>query len=340
MSSSTANRGLSHPGAPRLVAFEFTSPANAGNKKNSLIFIGGLTDGLCTVPYVSKLAEALEETEWSLFSILLSSSYGGWGVSSLDRDVEEIAQCVRYIRDLKSSRLPGAPSQSGKIVIMGHSTGSQDVLHYIYSANPLVANEFQKGVQHLVRPELDGAILQAPCSDREAFMMHREASAEPHKIRGVFDQLVHFARSQPYTEDKSDSLLPLNMTSMLGLPPDPLSARRFLSLASPDSPANPSEDDLFSSDLSDERLKQTFGMIATQGIMRSKLMVLYSGEDEYCPEWVDKEKLLRRWKAAAEAGGASWDVENSAIVAGASHAVDSIGQAELVERVLRYLRSL
>ncbi|KAJ5808230.1 hypothetical protein N7474_009499 [Penicillium riverlandense] len=345
MSSSAANRGLSHRGvlheyAPRLVAFEFASPAETGNKQNSLIFIGGLTDGFCTVPYVSKLAEALEETEWSLFSILLSSSYGGWGVGSLDRDVEEIAQCVRYIRDLKASRLPRAPSKSGKIVIMGHSTGSQDVLHYIYSANPLLANELQKGVQHMARPELDGAILQAPCSDREAFMIHMEASAESHTTRAVFDQLVNFARTQPYTEDKSDSLLPLNMTSKLGLPPDPVSARRFLSLASPDSPANPSEDDLFSSDLSDERLKQTFGMIATQGIMRSKLMVLYSGEDEYCPKWVDKEELLQRWKAAAEAGGASWDAENSGIIAGASHNVKSIGQTELVERVLRYLQSL
>lgn len=247
---------------------------------------------------------------------------------------------MRYIRDLKASRLPGPPSQSGKLVIMGHSTGSQDVLHYIYPANPLMSTEFQKGVKHLIRPEVDGAILQAPCSDREAMMMHIQASAESNATQGVFDQLVHFARTQPYTEDKSDALLPLNMTSKLGLPPDPLSARRFLSLASPDSPAKPSEDDLFSSDLSDERLQQTFGMIATQGIMQSKLMVLYSGEDEYSPKWVDKEKLLQRWKAAAEAGGAVWDAENSAIIAGASHAVESIGQTELVERVLRYLQSL
>jgi hypothetical protein len=171
-------------------------------------------------------------------------------------------------------------------------------------------------------------------------MIHIAASAKPHTTRAVFDQLVNFARTQPYTEDKSDSLLPLNMTSKLGLPPDPVSARRFLSLASPDSPANPSEDDLFSSDLSDERLKQTFGLIATQGIMRSKIMVLYSGEDEYCPKWVDKEKLLQRWKAATEAGGAFWDAENSAIIAGASHNVKSIGQTELVERVLRYVQSL
>lgn len=171
-------------------------------------------------------------------------------------------------------------------------------------------------------------------------MMHIEASAEPHTTRAVFDQLVNLARTQTYTEDKNDILLPLDMTSKLGLPPDPLSARRFLSLASPDSPANPSEDDLFSSDLSDERLKQTFGMISTRGIMQSKLLVLYSGEDEYSPKWVDKEELLQRWKTAAEAGGATWDAENSGIIAGADHAVKSIGQTELVERVLRYLQNL
>jgi hypothetical protein len=81
-------------------------------------------------------------------------------------------------------------------------------------------------------------------------------------------------------------------------------------------------------------------MILKKGIMRSKLMVLYSGDDEYCPKWVDKEKLLQRWKAAVEAGGTTWDAENSAIIPGASHNVQSTGQTELVERVLRYLQSL
>ncbi|CAI7619416.1 unnamed protein product [Penicillium glandicola] len=344
--SSYASRGSSHGGvlheyAPKLVAFEFTPPTEGINKTNSLIFVGGLTDGLCTVPYVSKLAKALENTEWSLFSVLLSSSYSGWGVGSLDRDVEELGQCVRFIRDLKASRQPGALTKAAKIAIMGHSTGSQDVLHYLYSPNPVPHKEFEFGLQHLVRPDLDGAILQAPASDREGLQAIIESSSQPDELRKVYDQLVGSAKEQTYTADKSDAILPMNLTAKLSYPPDtPLSARRFLSLVSPESPENPSEDDLFSSDLSDKRLQETFGVVGTQDIINSKLLFLYSGEDEYCPHWVDKEKLLQRWQQAIVAGGAKWDAENSGVIPGASHNVHDQGQQDLIDRVLRYLQTL
>ncbi|KAJ5390652.1 Fusarinine C esterase sidJ [Penicillium cataractarum] len=344
--SSNANRGLSHRGvlheyAPRLVAFEFTSPTKASSKPNSLIFVGGLTDGFCTVPYVSKLAEALEGSDWSLFSILLTSSYNGFGTSSLDRDVEELGKCVQFIRDLKADRLPGAPSASGKIAIMGHSTGSQDVLHYLYAPNPLPKTDFDMGLHYIVRPEIDGAIMQAPVSDREAILATMESAPNPNEARGAYDQLVDAAKTRPWTADGTDSILPMNMVGMTGLPGDaPLSARRFLSLASPDSPANPSEDDLFSSDLSDKRLEETFGAIGSRGILQTKLCVLYSGSDEYCPSWVDKEKLMGRWKQATEAGGAKWDAETSGLVSGASHNVQDQGQTDLIDRVVRYLESL
>jgi pimeloyl-ACP methyl ester carboxylesterase len=313
------------------VAFEFTPPSDV-NKLHSLIFVGGLTDGFCTVPYVSKLAQALVNTEWSVFSVLLSSSYGGWGVGSLDRDVEELGQCVRFIRDLKASRQPSAPA---KIAVMGHSTGSQDVLHYLYSPNS------GYGLQHQVRPPLDGAILQAPASDREGLQAIIADSPQPDELKKVYNELVDFAKKQPYTEKNIDNVLPMHLTSKLSYPADtPLSARRFLSLVSPESPEHPSEDDLFSSDLSDKRLQETFGKIGTQGIIQSKLLFLYSGNDEYCPHWVDKEKLLQRWQQATEAGGGSWDTENSGVIVGASHNVKDEGQQELIDRILRYLHSL
>jgi hypothetical protein len=306
-----------------------------------LIFVGGLTDGFCTVPYVSKLAEGLEETDWSLFSILLTSSYNGFGTSSLDRDVEELGKCVQFIRDLKADRLPGAPLASGKIAIMGHSTGSQDVLHYLHAPNPLPRTNYDIGLEYIVRPELDGAIMQAPVSDREVILATIKSTHNSNEVQHAYDQLVNAAKTQPWTADGSDSILPMNTVAKLGLPGDaPLTARRFLSLASPDSPANPSEDDLFSSDLGDKRLEETFGAIGSRGILQSKLCVLYSGSDEYCPSWVDKETLMRRWKQATEAGGAKWDAETSGVVPGASHNVQDEGQTDLVDRVFRYLKSL
>ncbi|KAL4754077.1 hypothetical protein BDW72DRAFT_158170 [Aspergillus terricola var. indicus] len=316
--------GTLHNYAPRLVAFEFRSSGTP--KPHSLLFIGGLTDGLYTVPYVQELAKALEPTEWSLFHLHLSSSYGGWGIGSLDRDVEEIGQCIDYVRNLKQKI-----TSETKVVIMGHSTGSQDVLHYLYSANPPPRNPDVDGVLSLSRPAVDGAIMQAPVSDREALL---QCAKESPEARQAYEKLVTFAREQP-----ARAICPIELSGLVGLDPaTPVSARRFWSLASPGSPEKPSEDDLFSSDLTDEGLGETFGRIAERGLLRTTLVALYSGSDEYCPSWLDKEALLKRWKRATDAGGKKkWDDETSGIIPGASHNVRDEGQAWMIERILSYL---
>ncbi|KAJ5722573.1 hypothetical protein N7488_000608 [Penicillium malachiteum] len=328
--------GVLHQFAPRLVAFEYLASQDKPSRPHSLIFIGGLTDGLGTVPYVAPLAKALETTQWSVFSVLLSSSYNGFGVSSLDLDVEEIAQCVEFVRKLKG--------ESGKVVIMGHSTGSQDVLHYLYSPNPLPKNlEFDVGLKYLTRPQLDGAIMQAPASDREGTQHLIKTCSQPEEAQGAYEQLVSAAKRQPWTDDKHDSILPMNMTALLGLPGNaPMSARRFLSLVSPDSPQNPAQDDVFSSDLTDQRHQETFGQIGSRGILSpsSKVLALYSGEDEYCPPSVDKEAMLKKWQLATEAGGASWDARNGGVIPGAIHNVVDVGQEDLIGRVVRYLHDI
>lgn len=323
--------------APRRVTFEYRLTTSTTTNPHSLLFVGGLGDGLYTVPYATELAKALAPSDWSVFVVLLSSSYNGWGISSLDQDVEEIAECVRFVQEYKDSQ-----GVTGKTVVMGHSTGSQDVLHYLYSPNPLPHNpELETGVQHVIRPALDGAIMQAPVSDREAMISTMKAAKEPSEVRAAFDQLVEAASVQPYTVDKLDSILPLNLTKTVGLSDTvPVSARRFLSLASPDSPDKPSDDDLFSSDLRDQRFRETFGAVASRGLLRSKLLVLYSGSDEFAAPWIDKERLMQRWKDATNAGGSNkWD-DNSGVVPGASHNVKDEGQADLIARVSHYLKEV
>ncbi|KAL2008043.1 hypothetical protein VTN00DRAFT_8025 [Thermoascus crustaceus] len=342
----TRHPGILHKYSSKLVAFEYAASSNAKSKPHSLLFVGGLSDGLSTVRYVADLVEALEPTDWSVFSVVLTSSYVGWGLSSLGKDVEEIAQCVEYVRDYKASK-HGGP---GKVVIMGHSTGSQDVLHYLHAPNPLQQNpDFDDGLLHLARPEVDGAILQAPVSDREGLLALLKSGTPkdtPHALEGLYSQLVNMAKTQTYTDDKMDSLLPLDMTARMGYPPNvALSSRRFLSLASPDSPENPREDDLFSSDLTDKRLRDTFGMIVPRGLLKTKLLVLYSGKDEFAPEWVDKEKLLQRWKLAADGAGKHiWDSTYSGVVPGATHALsgddENEARRDLASRVTGYLKSI
>lgn len=223
------------------------------------------------------LACALQSTEWSLFTLNLTSSYTAWGLGHLDRDTNEIAQCLRYIKEYKTEKFG-----SGKVVLMGHSTGSQCVLHYLSRPNPHTSTPaFDSLLEHVERPPLDGAIMQAPVSDREAIQWVLKwgfCGKPPSEIRPVYEQAVALAKEMVQKESPYDTLLPLWMTSTICYPSNtPISARRFLSLVSPESPHSPGEDDLFSHDLSDEQLSRTFGMIRARGLLRHKLMVLFSG---------------------------------------------------------------
>lgn len=138
-------------------------------------------------------------------------------------------------------------------------------------------------------PIIDGAILQAPVSDREELHMNLQQSPDPANAWETYHKLVKIAKSQ-----KSTDLLPIDMTIKMGFQPDtPFNSYRFLSIASPGSPRNPSDDDMFSSDLPDEVLKNTFGRVGEIGFLKGQLLVLYSECDEYVPGWVDKRALMQ-----------------------------------------------
>ena len=299
---------------------------------------------------MADLAVALESTSWSFFTVLLSSSYAGWGLGSLGKDIEEIGECVQYVQNYKQTQ-QNELSEVGKVVIMGHSTGSQDVLHYLYSLNPLPRNsQSDSCLQHLLRPVVDGAILQAPVSDREGLLLGFQsgtATDSPAELSSIYARLVDTAKRACSDDNSMNVLLPLSLTSRLGFPADTaISCRRFLSLVSPDSPEQPSEDDLFSSDLTDDRLHETFGMIASRGLLRSKLLVLYSGRDQYVPEWVDKASLLQRWKNVTGNNSKEqiWDAKYSGVIPGASHSLNGDEEEEprrdLVARVIAYLKNM
>lgn len=287
---------------------------------------------------------ALCHTPWSFFTLNLTSSHQSWGLGRLDGDAAEIARCARYIRAYKTSKFGGG----GKLVLMGHSTGSQCVLHYLSRPESARPDPEAEGVERLA---VDGAIMQAPVSDREAIvwvLQHGFKGRSAGEVRRVWDELTGLARKAVAAEGAEeggvDTILPLWMTSYIYPADTPISARRFLSLFSPDSPGCPGEDDMFSSDLGDEEFGKTFGKIRERGLLRHKLLVLMSGADQAVPDWVDKEKLLARWEAATDREGEPqiWD-RNSGLIPGASHALSNDDQAEprrfLVGRVLGYLQA-
>lgn len=327
-----------------LTAFEFRSGQTP--KPHSILFVGGLGDGLATTSYLADLVTALEATPWSLFSLNLTSSYQAWGLGHLDRDTDEIAQCLRYIKEYKTSQ-----AGSGLTVLMGHSTGSQDVLHYLSSANPHTKpSPFDPDLEHITRPAIDGAIMQAPVSDRECIfwvLEHGWLGKTPTETRKIYDEVVAIAKDKTSQQSSFDDILPLSLTSQIGYSATtPLSARRFLSLVSPESPLAPREDDMFSSDLGDEQLSKTFGLVRERELLKGKLLVLSSGADQSVPSWVDKDALLARWRQVADGQGGPpfWDEQFSGVVPNASHALSNDDQAEprkdLNRRVLGFLTKL
>lgn len=285
---------------PRLVAFEHTRAGSS--PQNTLLFIGGLNEGFLTTPYTQTLSATLPPS-YSLVEILLSSSYSGWGHSSITQDVEEMAQCVEYFQSLR----PG-----GKTVLMGNSTGCQDVLHYISSEGS--------------RPIVEGGILQAPVSDREAIQM-----IYPQEDYQRYNDMAQ----EWVKEGKEEEMLPNEVTlPILGAR---VTARRWLSLASP-GPEHNGEDDMFSSDLEPARFQSTFGVAARRGVA---VMILFSGHDGFVPSTVDKEMLVAKMENAfINAGGKLGS--GSGILPGASHTVKEQGSVreELHKRVKDFLEDI
>lgn len=86
--------------------------------RNAIIFIGGLTDGPHTVPYIRTVASKIQDAaglDYSVFEIRMRSSFFGFAWSSLAKDVEDISALVKYLRGLGKQ----------KIILFGHSTGCQ-----------------------------------------------------------------------------------------------------------------------------------------------------------------------------------------------------------------------
>lgn len=300
-------QGTLHNYGHGLTAFEFSAqPA-----LNLLLFVGGLTNGLLDVPYLESLALAVSSISrdtnelWSLAQTLLTSSYSGWGISSLAKDTAELRKAVGYFR----SQVGGSRK---KIVLMGHSTGCQDTMEYI-------TREWHKpgfSGEH----EIQGAILQAPVSDCENLAQHLGASE-------IEDLLLEIERNFILT-GKADEILPEKYRKLCwGYP---ITAYRFKSLMMPRQ-----DDDYFSSFLSQDDFGESFAKI------ECPLLVLYGSKDEFVPSHIDKQALIDSWKQATPS--ALWSTF-SKVLNGATHDVgpnsDPETQQDLIDTVVHFVKSL
>jgi pimeloyl-ACP methyl ester carboxylesterase len=303
-----AHPGIAHKYTPKLIAFEHTPTNHAHTAStHTLLWIGGLGDGLLTVPYPAAIAASLPAT-WTLAEVLLSSSYRGWGTSSLGRDVAQLRECVAYFRALRPH---------GRVVLMGHSTGCQDIMEYL------------TGAGHAARPGVDGALLQGGVSDREAWDFLLETDEEKDACRRVYELATDMVK-----HGKDKEIVPREGNILQKELGAPMSAYRTVSLLAPGG-----DDDYFSTDLSDEVLAKTFGAIPPS----TPVCFLLGSLDPFVSPKTDREALVARWTAAVRQGGGVVDDVHGGIVEGAHHSLDEDDEAivmDLVKRVCGFLGGL
>jgi len=273
-------RYKAHAWPAPLQAFE--SPAFHSHKK-FCVYVGGLTDGLLACSYVEALGAELDRRGWALIQPILTSSYAGYGCSSLDRDAEELAELLAH---LKRSR-----TTVDAFAIVGHSTGCQDAVTLLGTA--------PADIRCLIR----AAVLQAPVSDREAASLETDED-ERNELLSTAQALV--------AQGNGDVLLPKLHYGFV-----PMRASRYASLFGRLGP-----DDMFSSDLTDEQLEAYLSHMGTQGQRAGRTaagpvgmaiapvdhpglrtLFAHSTGDEYVPPSVSVQTLSERFVRAA--GGAA-----------------------------------
>ncbi|KAM3447051.1 hypothetical protein MY3296_009095 [Beauveria thailandica] len=260
--------------------------------KNAVIFIGGLFDGPHTVPYirtVSNFVAEADDVDYSIFEIRMRSSFTGFGTSSLKEDVEDISALVKYLRSIGRQ----------KVVLFGHSTGCQDCMEYA---------DYEK---HGSSP-VDGFVIQAPVSDREAL---KNDFANFNELLAVSEKMIADGQEKEYVPAR---LVPAGFDV-------PITAYRLHSLL-----AKGGDDDYFSSDL-DQATREKFW-----GRFTKPVLVLHSEDDEYVPAHVSQDALRKLYRAAS-----SLVSPLSGSIPDATHAVaNTAGQEWLAKTVVKFLQRL
>lgn len=149
-----------------------------------------------------------------------------------------------------------------QFALVGHSTGCQNSIHFL------------KYGQEDVVEKVKVVALQAPVSDRETEEDHSEFISHAQKL---------------VAQQKGEEMMPRSAFWA------PITASRYLSLLDING-----EDDFFSSDLTDEQLRERLGHVGEKKEL--DLIAVYSGKDEYVPSFVDKEVLLKRLVKAMNNG--------------------------------------
>ena len=192
-----------------LIGFVSLSP-DRSVCSNALLLVPGLSSGFMSLSYTEQLSKQLMTVNYSLVQVNLSSSFQQFGISSLQKDCKELTQLVKYLKSEYAFE---------SIVFLGHSTGTQDALHFA---------KYSDACQLI-----NGFVLQAAVSDRDILAEMTEITPQ------LFEEAKRLK-----AEGKSDALLSEKLEGA------PITAYRFLSLAE-----RLGDEDMFSVDLTTEEMK-------------------------------------------------------------------------------------
>ena len=278
--------------------FEARAAQGVLEGSKAVVCIGGLTDGLLSLRYLPALAAELQQVGWRTFQPVLQSSYRGWGFASLDDDVLGIDKFLSFLRSKRGIT---------EVVLLGSSTGCQDAVHYLKVGK--------------LTDIVHGIVLQAPVSDREALSVETSGNQ--------VEALCEFAKtaSKMIAEGRGEEALPRAACQLFG-PPDVITAYRFDSLT-----RRLADDDMFSSDLSEDEMKQKLGHVHTPALL------IASADDEYVPKTVDVSMLCHRM-ADAMAAGVARTAECLVLQQGGHGVRGQDAQARFVDAVARFVARL
>eukprot|EP00536_Pseudo-nitzschia_multiseries_P018740 jgi/Psemu1/57111/gm1.57111_g len=195
---------------------------------------------------------------------------------------------------------------ASEFALVGHSTGCQDAVHFLKHAAPEL------------RSRMSLVALQAPVSDREGTELED----------GFADKLQTAA--ELVAENKGDEMLPRSFHWA------PMTAQRYVDLH-----ARGGRDDYFSSDYTDDELKGRLGHVSGDASQHPdlKVLVAFSGADEYVPAHVDRVRLTQRLVDAMNAGDGKTTAESLYLDTGNHNLSDGSGAADtFVQRISELFR--
>ncbi|KAK8643583.1 hypothetical protein V6N13_012871 [Hibiscus sabdariffa] len=278
-------RGVLFKYGPKSIQVAFKT----GDYKQQVIFIGGLTDGFLATKYLEPLAIVLDNEKWSLVQLLMSSSYNGYGTSSLQQFclkqvyvpclysvpccvTQTSRYCSPFLRCSCIICLEGCHGARSAYQLSNQQRKFRGCGYWLSGYSALYAHKcslFPRSpcchfVALVILPNLN---VQAPVSDRE----YRATLPETAAMIDLASSMIKEGRGSDLMPKEAD-------------PCAPITAYRYNSLC-----AYMGDDDLFSSDLNDHQLRMRLGHMSN-----TPCQVIFSMDDEYVPEYVDKKALVER----------------------------------------------